>query len=223
MASDHRQGRARPWRDELRGPCCAAHYRPRYQRSSGRGRARTCRRCRLPWFDQPPGRSARRPSRAPPGTRGEGRPFQAGDPTSGRARPRVRSAPWRRITGRAALVPGGTSSAARAAQRTTGLATSALRGAVALGRAAGGLPWLDQRPAERARAGATFAARRIRAGRAGRPATRPADPSPVALTARRRPLSRHASHTSCAVAIRYPARFSSSPCKWKSSMRSSSP
>jgi hypothetical protein len=73
----------------------------------------------LPWS------SAGRPRRAPPGTRGEGRPLEAGDPTSGRARPRVRCAPWRRITGRAALDPSGSSSVARAAQRTTGLDTSA--------------------------------------------------------------------------------------------------
>ncbi len=98
-----------------------------------------------------PWRSARRPSRAPPGTRGEGRPFEAGDPTSGRARPRVRSAPWRRITGRAALVPGGTSSAARAAQRSTGLATSALRGVVALGLAAGPLAVVRPAPERSAR------------------------------------------------------------------------
>ncbi len=126
LASDHRQGRARPWRDELRGPCCAAHYSLATSALGGRARAASVA-------------SSARPARPPPGTRGPGRPFQAGDPTSGRARPRVRSGPCRRITGRAALVPGGTSSAARAAQRTTGLATSALRGGVALRLAAGRL------------------------------------------------------------------------------------
>jgi hypothetical protein len=65
-----------------------------------------------PNHDYPPERIACRPKRPPPEIRGPGRPFQAGDPTSGRARPRVRSAPWRRITGRAALGPAGPSSTA---------------------------------------------------------------------------------------------------------------